>query len=726
MPINCKIATFIRLPVVSKRKCFDINSSVTVKEHIVSNLFTYKYNDHETIFYVTDDIIGFTNHRVEKYRGMNLIPLFDYKSKIYDLLIINPQQYIGTPSIFVKAPNGNLYAVFSHYSIKTYNYNYIKYRLFTVNNLTKGKEIFRYEGENPGDWMRRDDQNLFPTFFYTKPLYNSFIIIMQIDTHNKLEKNCIYILDLLKDNVKEVSYDLKNYIKKHIDNFVYSLKENHEIVVEADNIFVNPRIVLNHFLTPYTPISAGEEIPDSDCKLIKYKNKIPVYNHCESTFLLQLESIISHRNMNQQKNEETKLSCSIVIQFSAYIDNNEVSILLACKKIQINVSTAVYNMPVDDILLYEKYTINDRYNISESRLYSIDAFFDDYVLKNRDIYHWDGNSYKLVYKLRNANINTLKRKGMCFITVNNQMILAIIQPKIVKEDQLCVKIGNNGIVDLSKIKEIIKAYKIQNKPLLIDVSKYIKTISIENLVDQIFKKAQNKRKKRRKKCKVKLYKSCTFEEAGILYIFILIHCILIKNKKTRDKTPYKRFAIVRYNIRGSHSSGKTIFLSRPYFLKYNMQSFLSNEIINKINNKTDKNIHFVDFLKHLLDASENANEVLYLYNQDLIVRHKVSIEGVRYYVGEGVKYHIASIMEFKDVKYNRKSQVRCEGLSNIPIESVKRITIRPSMNRYGNIAVHSFDVKIITNGVDKHFNYETVVIFSAINLIYATQIKVYN
>ena len=705
--INCKVATFIRLPIVSKRKCFDINSSVTVKEHVVSDLLTCEHGDYRTMFHVSGDAIRFTNYHVEKYRNMNLIPLFDYKIKVYNLLNINPQQYIGSPSIFVKAPNGDLYAVFEHYSIKTDNYNYIKYYLFTINNLTKGKEIFRYEGENPGDWMRRDNQNLFPTFSYTKPLYNSFVIIMRIDTHNKLEKNCIYILDLLEDTVKEVSYDLKNYIKKHIDNFVYSLKENYEIIVEADNIFVNPSIVLNHSLTPYTPISVYEEIPDSDCKLIKYKNKIPIYSQCESTFLLQLESIASHRTMQQQNESETKLSCSLVIQFSAYIENNELNVLLTCKKIQINVSTVVYNMPLDDILLYEKYPINNIYNISESRLYSIDAFFDDYVLKNRDIYHWDGDSYKLAYKLSNANINILKRRGMRFITIKNQFVLAIIQPTLAKKDQNYVNIGDNYIVDLSKIKEMINTYKEQNKQvLIIDVNKYIKRISIKDLVTHIVKKIRN----RRTKCKSKLYKSYISTKSGILYIFIVLRCILLKGKKIQRETLHTRFAIVKHNIRGNALLIKILFLSNPYSSTFAIKRILLNEILNKIKNKNDRNVHFLDFLNNLNNNSTNENEILYLYEEELMVKHKITTDNIR---------HVVSIMEFKDIKYNRKFELRFKSESNSVINSRDRITIKPSINHYDDIVIHSFDIKIITRGADKHFNYKDVVIFSAINLIYA-------
>lgn len=712
--INCKVATFIRLPVAGKRKCFDINSSVTVKEHVVSDLFTYKYKDHETVFYVTGDTIGFANHQSEKYLGMTLIRLFDYKSRVYDLLIINPQQYIGTPSIFFKAPNGDLYAIFRHYSIKTHNYNYIKYHLFTINNLTKGKEIFRYEGENPGHWMHRDDQNLFPTFSYTKPLHNSFIIIIRIDTNNKLEKGCIYIVDLLKENVKEISYNLRNYIEKYINTFVYILKEKYGIVFEVDNIFANASMVVSRFPQSYLPVPVWEEISDDDCKLIKYENKMPLYSQCKTTFFLQLESVISHRNMYQQNEQETKLSCSIVIEFSSYIENNGLNVMLSCKRIQIHVSDDNYDMTTNDTLLHEKYPINDKYSIDESRLYSIDAFFDDYVLTKGNIYYWDGDSYKLAHKLSNAHINMLKRRGMRFITINNQSVLAIIQPTLAKKDQNYVNIGDNYIVDLSKIKEMINTYKEQNKQvLIIDANEYIKRISIKDLVTRIVKKIRN----RRTKCKSNLYKSYIFTKSGILYIFIVLRCILLKGKKIQRNTLHTRFAIVKHNIRGNNLPIKILFLSNPYSSTFAIKRILLNEILNKIKNKNDRNLHFLDFLNNLNNNSTNENEILYLYEEELMVRHKITTDNIR---------NLVSIMEFNDIKHNRKFGLRFKSESNSAIDSRERITIKPSINHYDDIVIHSFDIKIITRGVDKLFNYKAAVIFSALNLIYATQIKVYN
>jgi hypothetical protein len=413
--------------------------------------------------------------------------------------------------------------------------------------------------------------------------------------------------------------------------------------------------------------------------------------------------------------------------------------MLACKGIQIRVSTDSHDVPINDILLHEKYPINGRYNIDESRLYSIDAFFDDYVFKNGNIYHWEVDSYKLAHKLSSANINMLKRRGICLITANNQLVLAVIQPKLIEENPACIRIGNNRIVDLSKIEEIIKACKMQNKPLIIDVSEYTKTISVKESVDQIAEKIRGKRKKRRKKgrkkCEVGLYKSYTLEEAGTLYTFMLFKCVLIKivpmkNRKIRDKIPYTRFAIVRHDIREGRSNGKIILLSQPYFylLKHNMKSILLNEIINKIKNKEDKNMHFTDLLKHLYDTSEKKNEILYLYNQNLIVKHKVFIKGLVYHVGEGSKYHVESIMEFKDIKYNRKYQLKCESASDIPVGSAKVITVQSSMNRYGNVAVHSFNVKVDTHRVDKSLNYvyKVIIMFSTIGLVDNTQIAVYN
>jgi hypothetical protein len=53
-------------------------------------------------------------------------------------------------------------------------------------------------------------------------------------------------------------------------------------------------------------------------------------------------------------------------------------------------------------------------------------------------------------------------------------------------------------------------------------------------------------------------------------------------------------------------------------------------------------------------------------------------------------------MEFKDIKYNRKSELQYRDASRIISDRIEWMTIHPSINLYDNITVHSFDIKIHT------------------------------
>jgi hypothetical protein len=723
---KCKVATFIRLPIVPARKCFDTSISLTVREHVVSDLFIYEYDDYKEFFYITGDVIRFSNHNAGKYRNMSITILFDYKSKVYNLLCLDPQKYIGSPNMFIKTPNGNLYVVLNHFSHKTDNlYREVEYRLFTVNNLTQGKAVFRYEEEKPRNWMFIEGERAFPTFSYTNPLYNSFIIIIRVDTHNKLEKTCLYIVDLVKDAVEEVAYDLKSYVRKYIDHFVRHIKENYGIIVEVDSIFSNSHIAFKRFISPNVSISAQGLIPDSDYKLINYRNKVPIYSQCKSTFLLQMESTTPYRTMHQNNVQEIKLSCSLIIQFFAYIENNELNILLTCKKVQIHTSIADYDVSSNDILLHEKYLIDKKYNIEESRLYSIDAFLSDYLIKNRDIYRWVGDSYKLEYELSNANISISKRKGIYFININNKFVLAIVWPKLLKENQSYLKVGSNWIVDLTRVKETINKHGEEDRQVfVIDVTGYINDLSIKDLVYHIVSKLQN----RVTNCEIIThksyitYKSYINAESGILYLFMILQCVIKKSKKIKDWVTSKYFVIAENNIKASPSLSRIVFLSNPYSSTFAISRTLLSEIINKISNQEDRSIYFLDFLKHLNSVSKGENEILYLYDGEIMVRHKIFIKEI---------IHVISTMEFKDVRYNRKVKLQCEGGIHIVINSANEIKVRMDTKRYDSIMIHGFDIRIVTGAIgkvltEKVFKYNAAVVFSSLNLVHAIRIKIYN
>jgi hypothetical protein len=139
--------------------------------------------------------------RLEEYRHkVKIVELFDYKNWTCNLISLNRKKYnlirpTASPEMFVKSPSGDIYFIVDHtyyfkdgeddedYSNDDENIAEYKnnYRIFTINNLSKGKVLFRYV-ETDDSWVRAEDGiALFPYFFATDPLYNSFIVVMRVE-----------------------------------------------------------------------------------------------------------------------------------------------------------------------------------------------------------------------------------------------------------------------------------------------------------------------------------------------------------------------------------------------------------------------------------------------------------------------------------------------------------------------------------------------------------------
>ena len=200
------------------------------------------------------------------------------------------------------------------------------------------------------------DLKLFPTFTYTSPLYNSFIIIIRTDTHNALETSSIYLVDLVEGKVEEILYDLKGYIKGHIDDFVDGMGGHPNIVFTDASNFREPRIKIYRLQPPDSLVAGWGEISD-DCKLIKYQKEIPIYSECESTLWLYLKTITYLRYKHEQREWKEELPCAVNIHFSVYVKDNELNILLTCKRVKIRLFGLNYDKSKDDILLHKKYPI---------------------------------------------------------------------------------------------------------------------------------------------------------------------------------------------------------------------------------------------------------------------------------------------------------------------------------------------------------------------------------
>lgn len=720
--IKCKTAKFIRLPIVCRTKCYSNNFSVTAENNQNSDLFIYEHDTHRTVFWITADTIRFANHMLEEYRDVKLITVSDYKSITYNVLGIKSQKYEEEPIMFIKTPNGDLYCVFDYTS---YDYSIelddMKRRVFTINNLTKGKVLFSYENKKRFSSYFEDDldEKLFPIFSYTEPLYNSFIIVMRTDTYNILEKTCVYLIDLLEEKVEEIHYDLKGYIKTHINNFDSILKERYKIVLRAAALFLKPRVKLYRLLPPDSLISAWGKISD-DCKLIKYQDEIPIYSQCESTFWLILKSTVFNRTIYQERDWETELSCAVNIHLSTYIENNELNVLLTCKKIKINVSGIEHINSNNDVLLHKKYPINNKYNINKSQLYSISTITKDYLFKDGNLYKLIDGSYKLLYNRKNVDITTLRSSGVYFITINDYRVFAVVRPKLVRENKSYIHIRSDCILDWKKINKIIDTYREQNKSIaILDITEYIKKISITDLIESIEKEIQ----KRNIKYKDLYYKLYLSGKTGILYIFIALYHI---------KPPRITFAIAKCDIKRKRPHIKIIFLSNPYKLEsrsqlpygeqiqLKKQGRLLNEIINKIANTEDKNIYFFDFLSRVFENANKKYGVFQVYDGELIVKHNIPVykHDDRFIVKENIP-----ITVIKDIRYNRKYELLFEGKNETSVISeTKKPDIQLRTYRYGKILFHWTEIEIERV---KRYKHLSVMVVSEMELVYATKIDVY-
>ena len=727
-PIKCKQAKFIRIPKVS---------TIEVKSNEIADLFFCKDDAHKTIFYVKRNSINFIRMHHTEYRyEVKIIELFDYKTWTCSLLSIDREKYnlmrpTTSPEMFVKSPSGDLYCIvdYTYYfedgeSDKDYNERYDKednnnYRVFAIHNLTKGKALISY-AEKDGSWVREQDGiALFPYFFATNPLYNSFIVVMNINVHNALYGSSIYLVNLIEDTVEEIPFDIEGYIKSHLEDLMYEIyvdnldyseyDEDEEFDpkeyygFEADDIFDTENITVS--LISHT----------SD--FIKYQGKVPVYSNCEAKFGLYLKN----DKMLRKTGYEFEIGCDILL--SVYTENNELNILVSCKELFISGFSKRYRSESTDILVHKKYPIHiiNEIDLTKSQLYSVTSFFMDYLFKDGNLYRLKGDTYQMAYNLNKKPPFVSKRNGVYFIELESNFNekFVIIPPKYVGTNrEKYVKIGDK-ILYFKSINEIAYMYNQDNKyGIIFDIQKYTTTLDIKELLKRLEAHIKKVLQNKGVKSKIMHYDYYFSEKTGDLYMFVII-----KN----DLDEEARFMIVNQKISEPIYYSKIILLSDPYEIEVYSDSEeepekrrmlknkhkLINEIINaykalcrainKDKNKKNEDIKLIDFLDYSFHKTINQTPSAWSeYNDDLVVRYHISLSD--------------SYNEFKDIRHNRQSKIQYEGLS----KNKNKITINKSdikVERYENILLHRIDIEMRGRYYDFSYTYNLLIIISEMEVV---------
>jgi len=385
-PIKCKSAKFIRIPSTCTAEYHE-NTSSTIESNGILELFTLSNNDYETIFYVLNDSIRFISRKYEEYGEVGIYPLFNYKSGTYDFVAIDRDkhkliEYGAEPEQFVKTPNGNIYFIVDHTFLEVEKKSH---KILTINNLTKRRLLFGIIEEDYY-FIFQKGTKIFPTILYTCPIFNSFIVIMRIDDHKKLEKTIVYLVDLVEEDVKEIEYDLKGYMIElmyNVEDYLFDLLDEvsqYYEIDEDDQEYFTPEKI---FQTSKIRVTG-----ETYCKLIKYQNDTPTYKESKFVIKISLENNIYHADC------DFKMACNIIL--SVYLEENELNVVMTsgedgyievCGK-----HGTKYDIPSGGVLLHKKYYVSNRYNLNKSQLYSITSLFDKYLI-----------NYQNVYKLKEAS-----------------------------------------------------------------------------------------------------------------------------------------------------------------------------------------------------------------------------------------------------------------------------------------------------------------------------------
>jgi len=731
---KCKNTKFVRIPSVCRPEYHE-NNSLTIKDNEVLDLFVLKNNEYETMFYVLNDCIRFINRNYEEYTNVSIFPLFDYKSNTYKFIGIDGEKFNLTkygvkPKQFIKTPNGYLYFIVDYTFLELGKRSY---RILTINNITTGKVLFSFvEEEFYFIWQK--NTKILPTVLDTCPIFNSFIVIIRIDDHNKLEKTVIYLVNLIEENVEEIEYDLKGYIIElmyNVEDYFFDLLDEvsqyYDLDADDQEYFTSEKI----FQT-----SKIKVIGQTYCSLVKYQDETPIYEKSEFNIKILLENSINYTECT------FKMECNITL--SVYLEGDELNVIMTSGEdgyIEVCGKHGVkYTIPSGVVLLHKKYYCSHRHKLNESQLYFITSLFDKYLIGSENVYKLDENGhYKSLYYMYPDD--TL-RIDVMNITYRKNGVFALISPNRTREKitlrqscAVCVDPAFNSqlyflynaerphivkMIDWSIISKIRNTYKKQKD--IIEISEYIKEINITELLGNVQQKLRNKDLK----YDVIYYIYYFIEETCDLYLFIsLVH--YVRDRSIYVPTIYLRFLIVKHNILKPVSYNEIIFLSEAYELDRYPQAKLKNyhrllqEIVCKTtrveHNKVyfdnlsiyslivylsdivkdsetrDKGVTYKSSIGYLCEISEREYAGLFLYDKELIIKDR------------------KTFMDIKDIRFNRQS-----GLKQVFIFYPDNDETYSTVDQYGDILIYYLTIHDVVSKV-KYSKFRLIIKVSEMELV---------
>ena len=290
-----------------------------------------------SFYYNKNNLIAYYNDS-NKNNDFDIIPLYNYAENNYEIML-SDLPYSSTVCV-VKVPSRQVYIL------------WVEDNKITIGNISKGTLVYSLI-----------DSKTY--LFHSMPIANSFFLVVTCDGSEIV----INTIDLIKE---------KNYVQKYpivkIIKTILSLSKNSTDYKAIESIGISNKL--------YFEKDVANNINNSIANLV-------FYDRCVVNISL------SFKNTKTSSAKTLKDAISIV----AVYQNNELTVSLQINS-NIKIETPSHNYEVDfgsiTVLISNNYKVDNKYDISQSQLYSVIVSTSDYtIIRETNI---SPNTFALYYK----------------------------------------------------------------------------------------------------------------------------------------------------------------------------------------------------------------------------------------------------------------------------------------------------------------------------------------
>ena len=425
---KCKVAHSIRQSYLYKTSDNnDVNSEISKRYPLPYYYIRKQYISSLNIssfYYKKNNLIAYYVHST-KNNDFYIIPLYNYLKNDYEIVFSNFEyNFLYHHEIcLVRAPNRQLYICAGN----------------MIGNISKGTLLY-------------DLRDVVSNRFLSMPIANSFLLVVAVDIKNVF----IHVIDL----IREKRYLQKYSIEKIIDILLSLLEGNDRYYKEIESVKN-----LDHLSFGYTIVS---NIENSTSDLVFYDRYL----------------VVISLYFGSTKTGDSKFLTD-ALSVDASFQNRKLTVSLRINN-KLNIKTPSYDYEVDlgssTVLMDNSYKVDDKYDISQSHLYSVIASFGDYTIISESNHARDKvtlyykNEPNFRFSISYLNIDDFN--NIIFIRLHNKLLVSVnkyrpIEPRKTSKYYLQYNSSNIHIIDTKVIKNLITSitHKNNNKKLVgIDIT----------------------------------------------------------------------------------------------------------------------------------------------------------------------------------------------------------------------------------------------------------------